>query len=50
MNEVDGIKKMTLVEDGSIARGGVYIDTGSSEADARINKQLEIIAKTLERP
>ena len=49
MQEVDGIKKMTLIEDESIVRGGCYIETDSSEVDARIDKQLEIIDKTLER-
>lgn len=49
MQEVDGIKKMIIIEDETIARGGVYIETATSEVDARIDKQLDIIQKTLER-
>jgi flagellar assembly protein FliH len=49
MQEIDGIKKLTIIEDESILRGGCYIETESSEVDARIDKQLGIIDKTLER-
>ena len=49
MHEVDGIKNLTIIEDESIIRGGCYIETTSSEVDARIDKQLNIISKTLER-
>jgi len=49
MQEVDGVKKMTIIEDESIKRGGVFIETETAEVDARIDKQLDIIQKTLER-
>jgi flagellar assembly protein FliH len=48
IQELDGIKKLTIMEDESIKRGGCYIQTTTSEVDARIEKQLDIIQKTFE--
>ena len=48
IQELDGIKKLTIMEDESIKRGGCYIQTETSEVDARIEKQLDIIQKTFE--
>jgi flagellar assembly protein FliH len=49
MQEIDGIKKIIIIEDENVLRGGCYIETEYSEVDARIDKQLETIKETLER-
>ena len=36
----DEIRNMSIVEDNSIRRGGVVIDTSSGEVDARLDQQL----------
>lgn len=47
IQELDGIKKLTIVEDESIKRGGCFIETSSSDVDARIDKQIDLIGKAL---
>ena len=47
---IDGlgdIKNMSIVEDGSIRRGGVIIDTSSGEVDARLEQQLHEVRKAM---
>ncbi len=48
VQELDGIKKLTIIEDESIQRGGCFIETVSSDVDARIDKQIGVVRKALE--
>ncbi len=41
----DDIRNMTVVEDHSVKRGGVIIETSSGEVDARLEQQLHEIRK-----
>jgi flagellar biosynthesis/type III secretory pathway protein FliH len=38
---------MSIVEDSSIRRGGVVIDTSSGEVDARLDQQLHEVRKAM---
>jgi len=48
IQELDGIKRLTIVEDESIKRGGCYIESATSDVDARIDKQIEAVKSSLE--
>ncbi len=43
----DEIRNMSIVEDSSIRRGGVVIDTSSGEVDARLDQQLHEVRKAM---
>jgi flagellar assembly protein FliH len=43
----DEIRNMSIVEDNSIRRGGVVIDTSSGEVDARLDQQLHEVRKAM---
>ena len=46
---VEGVKSITLIEDGTVDRGGCIIETDFGEIDARISSQLaELESKILE--
>ncbi|MEN6319146.1 MAG: FliH/SctL family protein [Syntrophaceae bacterium] len=47
INGFEDIKDMTIVDDGSISRGGVIIETSSGEVDARIDQQLYEVRKAV---
>lgn len=47
INSFDDIRNMTIVEDNSIKRGGVVIETSSGEVDARLEQQLNEIKKAV---
>ncbi|HUH66056.1 MAG TPA: FliH/SctL family protein [Syntrophales bacterium] len=44
---VDDIRNMSIVEDSSVRRGGVVIDTSSGEVDARLEQQLNEVRKAV---
>jgi flagellar assembly protein FliH len=46
-NGFDDIRDMTIVDDGSIRRGGVIIETSSGEVDARLDQQLHELRKAV---
>lgn len=43
----DDIRSMSIVEDSTIRRGGVVIDTSSGEVDARLDQQLHEVRKAV---
>jgi flagellar assembly protein FliH len=43
----DDIRNMSIVEDSTIKRGGVVIDTSSGEVDARLDQQLHEVRKAM---
>jgi flagellar assembly protein FliH len=43
----DDIRSMSIVEDSTIRRGGVVIDTSSGEVDARLDQQLLEVRKAM---
>jgi flagellar assembly protein FliH len=43
----DDIRNMSIVEDSTIRRGGVVIDTSSGEVDARLDQQLHEVRKAM---
>jgi len=43
LGTIDGLTNVTFVEDAAIVRGGVKVETGIGEVDARIDKQFEVI-------
>ena len=43
----DDIRSMSIVEDSTIRRGGVVIDTSSGEVDARLDQQLHEVRKAM---
>ena len=45
----DDIRSMSIVEDSTIRRGGVVIDTSSGEVDARLDQQLHEVRKAISR-
>ena len=47
IDDFDEIRNMSIVEDGSIRRGGVIIDTSSGEVDARLDQQLHEVRKAM---
>jgi flagellar assembly protein FliH len=46
----DGIKKLTVLEDPSVDRGGCLVETATAEIDARLDSQLREIARALRKP
>ncbi|HYA14577.1 MAG TPA: FliH/SctL family protein, partial [Syntrophales bacterium] len=49
INGFDDIRNMSIVEDNSIRRGGVIIETSSGEVDARLDQQLYEVRKAISR-
>jgi flagellar assembly protein FliH len=47
IDSFDEIRNMSIVEDSSIRRGGVVIDTSSGEVDARLDQQLHEVRKAM---
>lgn len=45
----DGIKKLTVMEDPSVSRGGCLVETATAEIDARLDSQLQEIARVLRK-
>jgi Flagellar biosynthesis/type III secretory pathway protein len=43
----DDVRSMSIVEDSTIRRGGVVIDTSSGEVDARLDQQLHEVRKAM---
>lgn len=46
---VDGIKKLTVLEDPSVGRGGCLVETPTAEIDARLDVQLQELARALKK-
>lgn len=46
----DGIQKLTVLEDPSVRRGGCIVQTPSAEIDARLDSQLQEVARRLRNP
>jgi flagellar assembly protein FliH len=49
IDSFDDIRNMSVVEDNSIRRGGVVIETSSGEVDARLDQQLHEVRKAISR-
>jgi flagellar assembly protein FliH len=49
LQTVDGIKKLTVLEDPSVGRGGCLVETPTAEVDARLDAQLEELARALKK-
>ena len=49
IDSFDNIRNMSVVEDNSIRRGGVVIETSSGEVDARLDQQLHEVRKAISR-
>ena len=49
IDSFDDIRNMSVVEDNSIGRGGVVIETSSGEVDARLDQQLHEVRKAISR-
>ena len=49
LQHVDGIKKLTVTEDHSVPRGGCIVETPTAEIDARLDVQLEELARNLKK-
>lgn len=49
LQSVDGVKKLTVTEDHSVARGGCIVETPTAEIDARLDIQLEELARNLKK-
>jgi flagellar assembly protein FliH len=47
INGFEDIRDMIIVDDGSIGRGGVIVETSSGEVDARLDQQLHEVRKAL---
>ena len=47
IDSFDDIRNMTVVEDNSIRRGGVVIETSFGEVDARLDQQLHEVRKAI---
>lgn len=50
LQTVDGIKKLTVLEDPSVGRGGCLVETPTAEVDARLDVQLQELARALKKP
>jgi flagellar assembly protein FliH len=46
----DGIKGLTVVEDPSVKRGGCLVETPTTEIDARLDTQLQEVARSMRAP
>jgi flagellar assembly protein FliH len=49
IDSFDDIRNLSVVEDNSIKRGGVVIETSSGEVDARLDQQLHEVRKAVSR-
>lgn len=49
LQTVDGIKKLTVLEDPSVGRGGCLVETPTAEVDARLDAQLEVLSRALKK-
>lgn len=49
LQTVDGIKKLTMLEDPSVGRGGCLVETPTAEVDARLDVQLQELARALKK-
>jgi flagellar assembly protein FliH len=49
LQSFDGVKKLTVMEDPSVGRGGCLVETATAEIDARLESQLQEIARTLRK-
>ncbi|MHB8766349.1 MAG: FliH/SctL family protein, partial [Deferrisomatales bacterium] len=47
LEAIDGIQKLTVVEDPSVKRGGCLVQTPSAEIDARLETQLGELARAV---
>lgn len=47
LETLDGIQKLTVLEDPAVRRGGCLVQTPASEIDARLESQLAELARTL---
>jgi len=47
LETLDGIQKLTVLEDPAVRRGGCLVQTPASEIDARLETQLAELARTL---
>ncbi len=47
LSELEGVEGLSLGEDGSISRGGCYLETNYGEIDARLERQVEEIERAL---
>jgi flagellar assembly protein FliH len=50
LQSFDGIKKLTVLEDHSVPRGGCLVETPTAEIDARLDTQLQDLARSLKKP
>ena len=48
LQSVDGVKNVVFEEDGGIQQGGTVIETRFGEVDARLDRQIEELAASLE--
>jgi flagellar biosynthesis/type III secretory pathway protein FliH len=46
----DGVKKLTVVEDPSVGRGGCLVETPTAEIDARLDSQFRELARIVKKP
>jgi flagellar assembly protein FliH len=49
LQSLDGIKKLTVLEDHSVGRGGCLVETPTAEIDARLESQLQELVRTLKK-
>lgn len=49
LQSFDGIKKLTVLEDHSVPRGGCLVETPTAEIDARLDTQLQELARALKK-
>jgi len=47
LSSIDGIGDMEYIEDASIMAGGVKVETGTGEVDARLDSQFDVIKKAM---
>lgn len=47
LQAMGGVKQMEFIEDASVGKGGVRLETGFGEVDARVDKQFEVIKAAL---
>ena len=47
MQAMNGINQLEFIEDDSVGRGGVRLESGYGEVDARVDKQFEVIKTAL---
>jgi flagellar assembly protein FliH len=47
MQTINGVSKLEFIEDAAVGRGGVRLESGFGEVDARVDKQFDVIKKAL---